>query len=393
MSSHALLSASGAKRWLECPPSAVLEAQFPSKDTRYTREGSLAHSLAELQLRKWSEPLKPSAYKKALAEIQADELYSADMLAHVGTYVEYVKGVFQEAKDRCSDAILLLEQRLDYSDWVPEGFGTGDVVIIADGMLHVIDLKYGQGVAVDALENPQTRLYGAGAYAAFGMLYDFEAVQMTIFQPRLAALSSEILPLADLLDWLDETVRPRAALAAEGLGEFKLGDHCNWCRAKAICKARVGVALAVADFAERPVELLSPEEVADILPKLALYDKWSKQLKDYALAAAINEGLRFPGYKLVAGRSSRVISDAMALAARLEAAGIAHDKIFEPESVLGLGALEKNIGKNEFAALAGEFLIKPPGKPALVPQSDNRPELSSLDDARAEFDEDVEIDE
>jgi len=141
MSSHALLSASGAKRWLECPPSAVLEAQFPSKDTRYTREGSLAHSLAELQLRKWSEPMKPSAYKKALAEIQADELYSADMLAHVGTYVEYVKGVFQEAKDRCSDAILLLEQRLDYSDWVPDGLGTGDLVIIADGMLHVIDLK------------------------------------------------------------------------------------------------------------------------------------------------------------------------------------------------------------------------------------------------------------
>ncbi|MTI95409.1 MAG: DUF2800 domain-containing protein [Firmicutes bacterium] len=382
---HALLSASGSARWLACPPSAKLEEQFPDAQSEYAAEGTFAHELAELLLsRAVANTTKPSVYKTKLLALQKHEFYSQEMQDYIQQYVDQVSEIFMAAKVRCCDTVALLEQRLDYSNWVPDGFGTGDVVIIADNTVEIIDLKYGKGVPVSAENNSQMRLYGLGAYAAYSILYDIQTVRMTIIQPRLDNISTEELSVDKLLAWATDYVAPKAKLAASGKGEFVAGDHCRFCKAKATCRARVKANLELAKHEFRKPPLLDVPEIAEILTQAEQLQKWASDIQAYALEQAEKHGVKFPGYKLVEGRSNRKYADEAAVATKLSAEGYTEDQIFQ-KKLLGITAMEKLLGKKEFGLQLGDLVIKPPGKPTLVPESDGRPELNSAEAAKADF--------
>lgn len=383
---HAILSASGSKRWLTCTPSAQLEQQFPENESEYAAEGTFAHALAELRLsRAVANTIRPSIYKKKLEELEKNLLYSASMAEYIEQYVTFVAEKFTEAKKNCPDTLILLEQKLDFSEWVPDGFGTGDVIIISDGVLEIIDLKYGQGVPVSAEGNTQMRLYALGAINQFGLLYDFDCIRMTIVQPRLDSISSEDVSVTELLEWGDRVVKPAAKKAIAGEGEFVPGDHCQFCRAKAQCRARAEANLEMAkyDFQEPPI--LSNDEIAEILFKAEELQKWAKDVQEYALDQALNHGIKFPGWKLVEGRSNRKYIDEQAVAEKLKAEGYEDDVIYAPRQIWGISEMEKRLGKKLFAEYLKDLIIKPAGKPTLVPETDKRPEISSIASAVADF--------
>lgn len=384
--SHALLSASGSKRWLSCTPSAQLEQKFPEQKSEYAEEGSFAHSLAELKLgRAVANTIKPSVFKKKLAEMQNNPLYSTSMEEYIEQYATQVFERFTKARKNCPDALVLLEQRLDFSEWVPEGFGTGDVVIIADNILEIIDLKYGKGVPVSAIDNPQTRLYGLGCISNYSMLYDFSTVRMTIIQPRLDSISTEEMTMDELLAWAEEYVKPRAIQAMAGEGEPASGDHCQFCKAKFNCRARAEDNLEMAKYDFQDPFLLSIDEIAAILAKADELQKWAGDIQSYALDQAENHGVKFPGWKLVEGRSNRTYTDLEKVEKTLVSAGYEDEKIHKPKELLGITAMEKEIGKKQFEVVLKDLIIKPVGKPVLVPESDKRPELSSVASAQADF--------
>jgi len=383
---HAILSASASHRWMTCTPSAQLEQQFPDIKSEYAAEGTFAHALAELRLsRAVANTIKPSAYKKKLGEMKKDPFYSTSMEEHIEQYVAFVGEKFMEAKKNCPDTLVLLEQRLDFSEWVPEGFGTGDVIIISDGVLEIIDLKYGQGVPVSAKGNTQMRLYALGAISQYGLLYDFDCIRMTIVQPRLDSITSEDMSVNALLEWGNEVVKPAAKKAMAGEGEFVPGDHCQFCRAKAICKARANANLEMARYEFQDPPLLSIDEIAEILFKAEELQKWAKDVHDYALDQAVNHGIKFPGWKLVEGRSNRKYTDVDAVAERLKAKGYADDVIYMPREIWGITEMEKRLGKKLFEEYLNDLVIKPAGKPTLVPETDKRPEISSVASAVADF--------
>ncbi|MEN6391054.1 MAG: DUF2800 domain-containing protein [Syntrophomonas sp.] len=386
--SHALLSASGSARWMSCTPSARLEEQFSSTTSAYAEEGSFAHALAELKLsRAIANTIKPSAYNKRLAELKKDPLFSPAMEEYIDQYVAQVSEIFMKAKKQCADTLVLLEQKLDFSEWVPEGYGTGDVVIISDGVLEVIDLKYGKGVPVSAEGNSQTRLYGLGAIDSFDMLYKFSTVRMTIIQPRLDSISTEELTLNDLWLWGENELQPKAKLAYAGDGEFCAGDHCKFCRAKATCKARADYNLELAKYDFQDAFLLSKEEVADVLARADQLKAWVTDLETYALEQARDHGEKFPGWKLVEGRSNRKYTDEFAVGQTLVGAGYEEDQIHKEPQLLGITDMEKLLGKKKFGELLSELVMKPAGKPVLVPESDKRPEINSLQSAIDDFSE------
>lgn len=383
--SHAVLSASGAYRWMNCTPSARLEQQFPNNTSSYAEEGTFAHALAELKLsRQIANSLRPSVFKKRLAEMQQHPLYSTGLEDYVDQYVALVGERFMAAKNSCLDTLVLLEQRLDFSQWVPGGFGTGDVVLISDQVIEVIDLKYGKGVPISAENNPQTRLYGLGALNTFSSLYDFDRVRMTIIQPRLDSISTEELLFDELISWAHYELAPRAQLAHTGEGEFCAGDHCKFCRAKATCRARAEANLELARYEFAQPSLLSNDEVAEILAQADQLKAWVTDLQGYALDQAENHGVVFAGWKLVEGRSVRKYSDSAAVAAALLGAGYLEDQIYE-KSLYGITAMEKQLGKKEFSSLLSDLVIKPAGKPVLVPEADKRPEINSVQSAINDF--------
>jgi hypothetical protein len=303
---------------------------------------------------------------------------------YVQGYVDRVLERFAEAKAKTPDAIMLLEQRLDFSEWVPEGFGTGDVVIIADGQLEIIDLKYGKGVPVEAEGNPQLRLYGLGAYNTFSLLFDIKSVRMTIDQPRLDSVTSCELLVEDLLEWAENEVKPKAADAWEGRGKYQPGGHYRFCRGKALCKARAEANLELAKYDFTDPNILMPDEIGEILGRLDELMNWAGTVKDYALEQAEKHGVRWPGWKLVEGRSNRKYSDQDAIASTLTGAGIQEALIYE-RSLLGITAMEKALGKKQFETLLGDLIIKPAGKPVLVPENDKRPEIGSVSSAKNDF--------
>ena len=351
MRKHAILSASSAHRWLNCPPSARLEEHFPDEPSPYAEEGTKAHKIAEgILLDKIDEP--------------ADG--TNEMFEYVSRYVEVV------LEKWIPGAQLYVEQRLDFSPWVPEGFGTGDAVIVSDDVLEIIDLKYGKGVQVSAENNPQLRLYALGAYNEFGALYDFQTVRMTIVQPRLDHVSTEELSLDELLAW-GESIKPIAQQAYEGKGEFKAGPHCRFCKARRTCRARAEYHMELARYEFKDPDLLSIEEIAEILKQAEDLAAWAKEIKEHALTLAFRDGVKIPGFKVVEGRSTRKITDEAALAERLAAEG------YDPfKRVLKtITELEKTVGRKRFAELAADLIEKPPGRPTLVPESDKRPEINS----------------
>lgn len=384
MSNHAILSPSGASRWLACTPSARLEESFPDRAGAEATEGTLAHALGELLIRHQIKGINKKAFDKALKEIQANPQYDNSMQDHAENYAAFVMERFSEAKSHTKDAILFLEQRLDLTEFVPDGFGTGDTVIIADGVLDIIDLKYGKGVPVFAENNKQMMLYGLGALRAFDFMYAIDTVRMTIYQPRLDSVSTWEISVADLTDWAENELKPKAALAFEGEGDYIPGSHCQFCKAKAVCKAHAEMHLEAAKYEFKDSVLLNDEEVVDILTRADAFKKWLSAVEDHALHEAITNGKKWPGYKLVEGRSNRVYSDETLVANRLTSLGFEEDKIYT-KKLLGITAMEKEITKKVFAEKLNDLIIKPDGKPTLVPASDKRPELNNIDAAIADF--------
>ncbi|GAV13260.1 hypothetical protein PBN151_3194 [Paenibacillus sp. NAIST15-1] len=284
-----------------------------------------------------------------------------------------------EAKARSSDASVMLEERLDFTEWVPEGYGTGDVVLISDGVLEIIDLKYGKGVPVSAINNPQLRLYGLGAWSAYNWMYGIQEVRMTIVQPRLDSVSTDIVTVDDLLQWAENVVKPAAALAFAGEGEFNPGSHCRWCKVKGNCRARADQNMKALAHEFKDPALLSPEEIGATLIIAEQLQAWAKDITEYAFEQA-KSGKRIPHWKLVEGRSNRIITDKDAAWSTFRAAKLESDKYLKPQELYGIGELEKRIGKKDLEKLIGELIIKPPGKPVLVPETDPRSELNSLED-------------
>lgn len=385
MAAHALLSASGAYRWLACPPSARLEMNFPDSRSEYAAEGTLAHTLGELMLRHELGETEERKYKQAIKSLSKSQYFSDSMMEYLEIYINFVLERYAVAKASCSDPVVMLEQRLDFSPWVPEGFGTGDVVIVSDKSIEIVDLKYGQGVPVSPTGNTQMRLYGLGAYHTYGMLYDFDTVIKSICQPRINNVGSSEIKLDELLAWAEQELKPAAQIAYDGGGEFLSGDHCGFCRARYQCRARAeaNIALAKLDFA-KPA-LLDDAELARVLAQADQLTKWASDVKAYALEQARDHGKHWPGYKLVEGRSNRKYANETAVSQALLAAGYNHNVIFQPPTLLGITAMEKAIGKKEFGSLLKDLVVKPAGQPTLVPESDNRPALSSLQSAKADF--------
>lgn len=363
-SKHAVLSASSSHRWLNCRPSARLEQEFEDRETEAAAEGTAAHALCEHKLRR---ALKMQS-RKPISKYDCEE-----MDTHTDNYVQFVLETIAQAKEHCADPIINIEQRLDFSCYVPHGFGTGDCIIIADKTLHIIDFKYGQGVLVEAEQNPQMMLYALGALRIYDTLYDIEDVAMTIYQPRRENISTWTITVSDLLSWAKNELVPKAKLAFDGKGEYMPGPWCTFCKAAVKCRARAEEKLALAryEFAQPP--LLTDAEIEEILGKLDDLTRWAEEIKSYAQDAALNHGKQWHGFKVVEGRSVRKYSDENAVIEAANAAGY-HD-IFR-KSLLPITEMERLMGKQEFAEVLSGLIIKPAGKPTLVPITDKRPAMT-----------------
>lgn len=373
MAAHAILSASASSRWLACPPSARIALKYPNKSTIYAEEGTKAHALAERTL---NDYLRRGC---ASAEINADDSADAELKNAVQEYVDICIEKIVAAKQSSPDAQICIEQRLDFSPWVPEGFGTGDMCIISDECLEIVDLKYGKGVPVSAEDNTQMRLYALGALNTFGVLYGFDTVRMTIVQPRLDSVSTDEMSVEDLFAW-GESIKPTAALAYRGGGEMHAGVHCRFCPARCTCRslAEYELELVKDDFTS-PVEL-EDWETSEIVCRAKEIISWLRDVEEFALEQAVSFGKSWPGLKLVEGRSNRKITDTVAVAETLQEEGYTSDDLYKPQELQTLTALEKLVGKKRLAQLIGEYVEKPAGKPTLVPESDKRPAITITDD-------------
>ncbi|WP_138202842.1 DUF2800 domain-containing protein [Haloimpatiens lingqiaonensis] len=374
MSDHAVLSASGAYRWLNCLPSARLELEFVNNESSAAAEGTAAHALCEHKLKKALHMRS----KRPVSVYNSDE-----MEEHSDAYVEFVMEQLELAKQSCTDPLILIEQRLDFSCYVPQGFGTGDCIIIADKKLHIIDFKYGMGVLVDAVDNPQMKLYALGALEIYDSLYDIEEVSMTIFQPRRENVSTWTIRVEDLKDWAEKELKPRAKKAYDGEGEYLPGEWCTFCRAAVKCRARAEEKLKLAQSEFKLPPLLTDSEIEEVLSKLSDLTKWANEIIAYATDAAVNHGKEWHGFKVVEGRSVRKYKDEDAVAEVAKANG--YKDIFR-QSLITLTEMERLMGKSKFEKILGDLIYKPPGKPTLVPLSDKRPAMN-VSNAKNEFNE------
>lgn len=372
--SHALLCASGSKRWLSCPPSARLEENFPDNETEAAQEGTLAHSIAEVNLNAYLADTDVSLPE----EITASRFYSKSMLDYLAEYTDLGIEKINTALKLDKDAHIAVEQKIDYGSWAQEGFGTGDLVIITGDYIEIVDLKYGKGVPVSATGNTQMRMYALGLYDEFYWLYGFEKVRMTIVQPRNGGISEEEISIEELLNWGETVVKPKARLAFKGEGELCAGKWCRFCRAAKRCRAYADYCMELARLDFKDPDLLTDEELAESLRRIDDLVKYANNLKHYALAQALS-GNVLPGFKLVEGRSSRKYTDAEAVIERLIFADYAPEDYFKPQELKSLTELTKSIGKKAVDTVLSDLIIKPPGKPALVPEDDPRPEYNCVE--------------
>lgn len=373
---HSVLGASAADRWMNCTPSAQLTAGMEDEATTFAAEGTAAHALCEWKVRK---ALKMRAGRRPTSDYWTDE-----MEEFTDDYRDFIMDLVGQAKLTCKDPVTLIEQHLDFSCYVPDGFGTGDFLLVADRELNVVDFKYGRGVAVYADHNPQMMLYALGALNLFDCLYDIEQVTMTIFQPRLSSISTWTISAEELYKWAEEVLRPKAELAAKGEGEFISGSWCRFCKARNICRARAESFLELAKMEFQPPALLSDEEVAEVMEKADELSKWASDVMAYAQAEAIENGKHWNGYKLVEGRSTRRFIDEKKVEEAAKGAG--YTDIYN-KSLITLTAFEKLMGKDTFKEVLGSFVTKPAGKLTLVPVSDKRPEVT-VNTVNDEFQED-----
>lgn len=378
MAKHALLGASSAERWLNCTPSARLNEKVADTTSPFAAEGTLAHTVGELQLELALKLITKRKFNSELKKIKEHEMFYKGMLDEVEDYTNYVLESYNEAVSKTKDAVVFLEERLDYSAYVPEGFGTGDCIIIADGEMEIIDLKFGKGIVVDPIENEQLKLYALGAYERYGFIYGIETITMTVAQIRLDNISSWSITSDMLLEWA-EGIKPVAQIAFQGKGETNPGPWCTFCKVRQTCRARAQANLDAFRRYDTDPKLLTIDEVAQILGQADDIAKWAKELKDHAQDEALS-GIRYPGWKLVEGRSNRKIEDEDALAERIIGDGYTEDKIYKPKALEGITNLTKILGKKKFSILSDGLITKPPGKPTLVPEDDKRIELDSVEE-------------
>lgn len=390
---HALLSASSAKKWLNCTPSARLEAAVPEERSGYAAEGTLAHSVCELKLAKQftDKNMSDRTYRSRMGKLAKDPLYSKEMEGFADAYVDYITGI---AYGFPSAPYVAVEKRVDYSPWAPEGFGTCDCILVHGDAMHVCDFKYGKGKSVSSFENPQLMLYALGAWDAFRMIYPIRTVTLHIIQPRIDNTSSWEVPLEALLRWGEETVRPRALEAFKGEGECVQGKWCDdcFCRLSATCRARAEANMALMAEAENPTGTglpmmklppqLGNEEVGSLLKRAQFLKAWVNKLEAHA-QGEILAGRDVPGWKLVEGRSTRAIQDIDAAYEALHEAGYPEAALYRMQP-LPLGELEKLLEK-EHKKILEKFIVKPPGKPTLVPDDDKRPAISPASIAEGAF--------
>lgn len=373
---HSVLGASAADRWMNCTPSAQLTAGMEDEATTFAAEGTAAHALCEWKVRK---ALKMRAGRRPTSDYWTDE-----MEEFTDDYRDFIMDLVGQVKLTCKDPVTLIEQHLDFSCYVPDGFGTGDFLLVADRELNVVDFKYGRGVAVYADHNPQMMLYALGALNLFDCLYDIEQVTMTIFQPRLSSISTWTISAEELYKWAAEVLKPKAELAAKGEGEFISGSWCRFCKARNTCRARAESFLELAKMEFQPPALLLDEEVAEVMEKADELSKWASDVMAYAQAEAIENGKHWNGYKLVEGRSTRRFIDEKKVEEAAKGAG--YTDIYN-KSLITLTAFEKLMGKDTFKEVLGSYVTKPSGKLTLVPVSDKRPEVT-VNTVNDEFQED-----
>lgn len=395
---HALLSASGSSRWMTCTPSALLEDKYmqalkdqgqKEKASEFAEEGTAAHELSELILAHELGQIKKATFTRRLNKFHKEnKYYSEEMMDCVTEYTDFVMERYNAAKAETPDAVALIEQRLDFSKWIPQGFGTGDMLIISEGKLEIIDLKYGKGVPVTADHNKQMMIYALGAIAEHDFMYDIQEVSMTIVQPRLDSISTYESTAKDLMTWAENELKPRAEMAIKGEGEFVPGEHCRFCKVKANCRARADQALeqVKSDFDDEPMDpaLLSNEEIADLLFVVDNIKKWAEDVKAYALDQAVNHGQAFDGWKIVEGKSNRKYTNEVEILETLEKEGFEREKITETK-LLAVTKLEKAIGKEQFNSLLDGLVVKPPGKATLAEVTDKRPAINSVEQAAEDF--------
>ena len=378
MAKHAYLSASASERWLKCPPSAKLCAQEEDRGSPFAQQGTDAHELCQYLV------------EKALGRDARDPTenltwFNAEMQEAAEGYAAFVMEQIAEAKKLCEDPLVCVEQTVDFSKWVQHGFGTADCLIVADDMLHIIDMKFGVGVLVsasgeDGTGNSQLKCYALGALDTFGDLYDIRRIRLTIYQPRRENIDSFETTKEELLDWAENVLAPTAKLAYEGEGEFEAGDHCMFCKAKAYCRKRAEENLEMARYEFAEPATLEPEEIAKILPQADRLARWAEDIKEYALAQALS-GTKYPGFKLVEGRSNRKYTN------EAEVAKIVAEAGYDPweKKLLGVTAMTRQLGKKVFTELLSGLVEKPQGKPVLAPETDKRPEYGT---AEKDFKED-----
>lgn len=364
---HALLSASSSARWLACPASAVAAEAYPKQETDFTREGTLAHEVAEL-------------YAKGENTAPANEITQEMIDCAIG-YRDYI-----QEQTKSETATVLLEQRVDFSPWVPDGFGTADCIIIQGDSMDVIDYKFGKGVAVSAEDNPQMKLYGLGALNDFGFAYDVERIRLHIYQPRINNISVYELTAAELMAWADKTVKPTAAKAAQGKGGYKAGEHCRFCPHAGRCRTLTKTCTEYVNThgLKAPIEVLAPWEVAEVLKQEPVITLWLKRVKDQALTTLLDGG-EVPGFKAVEGKlGNRRWTDETQVAGTLQGAGFSLEDITETK-LLSPAAMDKAIGKKKAAELLTDYIERSPGAPTIAPETDKRPVYNRLEEAQKDF--------
>lgn len=370
---HAILSASSSHRWLNCNPSARLELEFEDRETTAASEGTAAHALCEHKLKR---------RLKLRSDRPVSQFDNDEMEQHTDDYADFVMEQVTRERRRDAETQVLIEQRLDFSCYVPDGFGTGDCVIVSKGRLHIIDFKYGQGVLVDAEENPQMKLYALGALREFGEKYQIKRVKMTIFQPRRENVTTWETTVCRLKRWADKDLKPKAKKAYNGEGNYCPGEWCLFCKAAVKCRARAEEKLRLAQSEFKLPPLLTDAEIEAVLEKLPDMKKWAEEIQDYALTSALN-GKEWKGFKLVEGRSVRKYSDEDEVAKAAMSAG--YNDIYK-KSLISITDMERLMGKKDFATILGGLIVKPQGKPTLVPDTDKR-EAITVSNAKNDFNE------
>lgn len=400
---HALLSASTAHRWLTCTPSAVLEREEGLEECSvFAAEGTAAHALADIKLSYAFGQITEEEYEQKIEEFMSNQetgvYYSKELEEYVDGYVSFVK---EKSDELGEDTEVAFELRVDFSNIVPEGFGTADVVLVnrVKGLMHIIDLKFGQGVPVSAKDNPQLKLYSIGVVREFFYDTNIENILMTIYQPRIDNIDTDSIKAKDLIMWAYDYVKPKAEEAMKGEGKFHASESaCRFCKLKGKCKARADMQLAVAqkefeivDHKANLVQNMSVEQLSTILDIAPMFIEWFKDVQAYALGQLVH-GVKIPGYKLVEGRSNRIITDEQKVKEVLISVGLKEDEIMKPREIQGITNLEKIVGKRLFGELCKDYLIKPMGKLTLAPESDRRPEVNTFEIAQNDFATPIEED-